>query len=216
MPPVITVHHHFMPKEVFDKYRTPEGRIIEEDFYFTFNPILHDTAAHLRALDEGGVDATVIHLAQWNAKGIGVCRELNDSFAEAAGAHPDRFIPCAHLPLSGEAETLAELDRAAGDLGFKAVALLSSEGEVHLATESVRPLFERIAALNLPILIHPAMRPRGAAMDFDLVASVERAADITRATVRAMYGVLPDFPGLRFIMPHHGGAAPFLKGRMQM
>jgi hypothetical protein len=40
--------------------------------------------------------------------------------------------------------------------------------------------------------------------------------DITRATVRAMYGVLPHFPGLRFIMPHHGGAAPFLKGRIQM
>ncbi len=56
----------------------------------------------------------------------------------------------------------------------------------------------------------------GAAMDFDLVASVEQAADITRATVRAMYGVLPHFPDLRFIMPHHGGAVPFLKGRLQM
>jgi hypothetical protein len=47
------------------------------------------------------VDATVIHLAQWNKKGVGVCRELNDGFAE--------------------------LDRVAG-MGFRAVALLSSEG----------------------------------------------------------------------------------------
>ena len=135
------------------------------------------------------MDATVIHLAQWNKKGVGVCRELNDGFAE--------------------------LDRVAG-MGFRAVALLSSEGGVHLATEEVRPLFARIAELGLAILIHPSMRPMGAAMDFDLVASVERAADITRATVRAMYGVLPHFPDLRFVMPHHGGAVPFLKGRLQM
>ena len=170
---------------------------------------------HLGALDEAGVDATVIHLAQWNKKGVGVCRELNDGFAELAQEHPDRFIPCVHLPLSGGTEAIAELDRAAG-MGFRAVALLSSEGGVHLATEEVRPLFARIAELGLAILIHPSMRPMGAAMDFDLVASVERAADITRATVRAMYGVLPHFLDLRFIMPHHGGAAPFLKGRLQM
>ncbi len=73
------------------------------------------------------MDATVIHLAQWNKKGVGVCRELNDGFAELAQEHPDRFIPCVHLPLSGGAEAIAELDRAAG-MGFRAVALLSSEG----------------------------------------------------------------------------------------
>lgn len=214
--PVITVHHHYMPKPFYDEHLPSGGRIVEEDFYFTFNPILHDTALHLRAMDEAGVDATVVHLAQWNAKGLSVCRELNDGFAELARAHPDRFFPCAHVPLSGDAAALAELDRAAGGLGFRAVILLTSEGEVHFGSESVRPLFARIAELGLPVLVHPAMRPRGAAMDCDLVASVERAADITRATVRLVYKVLPSFPGLRFVMPHHGGAAPFLKGRMQM
>ncbi|MFQ5894451.1 MAG: amidohydrolase family protein [Nitrospinota bacterium] len=215
-PPVITVHHHYMPKAFFHRRVPPGGRIVEEDFYFTFNPILHDTAAHLRAMEEAGVDASVVHLAHWNKKGLAVCRELNDGFADLARAHPDRFFPCAHLPLSGDAETLAELNRAAGDLGFRAVALLTSEGDVHLGDESLRPLFARIAELGLPVLVHPAMRPAGAAMDFDLVASVERAADINRATVRVMYAVLTRFPDLRFVMPHHGGAVPFLKGRIQM
>ncbi len=214
--PVITVHHHYMPKFFFEKHIPPGGRIVEEDFYFTFNPILHDTAAHLRAMDEAGVDASVVHLAQWNAKGLSVCSELNDGFAELAQSHPDRLIPCAHLPLSGDEDTLSELNRAASDLNFRAVALLSSEGDVHLGSESLRPLFGRIAELGLPILVHPAMRPRGAAMDHNLVASVERAADITRATVRVMFSVLPLYPDLRFIMPHHGGTAPFLKGRIQM
>ncbi|MEE9275744.1 MAG: amidohydrolase family protein [bacterium] len=215
-PKVVTVHHHYMPKDFFERRIPPGGRLIEEDFYFTFNPILHDADAHLRAMDEAGVEATVVHLAQWCAKGVEVCRELNDGFAALAGAHPDRFFPCVHLPLSGEAGVLDELDRAAEDLGFRAVALLSSEGAVHLASDSVAPLLARIAARGLPIVIHPAMRPLGAAMDFDLVASMERAADITRAVVRVMYGVFPRFPELRFVMPHHGGAAPFLKGRMQM
>ncbi len=126
------------------------------------------------------------------------------------GSFPAFTFPCP----AGRRCSQSSNGRPAWD--FRAVALLSSEGDTHLATEEVRPLFARIAGLGLAVLIHPAMRPKGAAMDFDLVASVERAADITRATVRAMYGVLPHFPGLRFIMPHHGGAAPFLKGRLQM
>lgn len=214
--PVITVHHHIMPKPFFDLHAPPRGYLVEEDFFFTFNPVLHDLAAHLRAMDEAGVDASVVHLAQWNQKGLAVCKELNDGFAELAAQFPARFLPCVHVPLSGDEETLIELERGAKGLGFRAVALLTSEGDVHLGNESLRPLFASISELGLPVLIHPAMRPRGAAMDFNLIASVERAADINRAAVRAMYAVLSRFPDLRFVMPHHGGAVPFLKGRIQM
>ncbi|MFQ5913565.1 MAG: amidohydrolase family protein, partial [Nitrospinota bacterium] len=184
--PVISVHHHIMPKPFFDRHAPPAGYLEEEDFFFTFNPVLHDVAAHLQDMDEAGLDASVVHLAQWNHKGLAVCRELNDGFAELADRHPDRILPCAHVPLSGDEDTLNELDRAAETLGFRAVALLTSERGVHLGNESLRPLFARISGMGLPVLVHPAMRPQGAAMDFNLMASVERAADINRAAVRVM------------------------------
>ncbi len=114
----------------------------------------------LQKMDEAGVDASVVHLAQWNAKGLTVCSELNNGFADLAQSHPDRLFPCAHLPLSGDEGTLVELNRAVSDLNFRAVALLSSEGDVHLGSESLRPLFARIAELDQHIEQRLVASPR--------------------------------------------------------
>jgi len=43
---------------------------------------------------------------------------------------------------------------------------------------------------------------------------VFRPLETTQAIVRVMNSVLPRFPELRFVMPHLGGAASSLKGRM--
>ncbi len=43
---------------------------------------------------------------------------------------------------------------------------------------------------------------------------ISREYDILKATVEVMYGVLRIFPDLKFVIPHHGGGMPYLKGRI--
>lgn len=76
------------------------------------------------------------------------------------------------------------------------------------------PLYERIQRHSLPILIHPQSKPVGSDTVFNLDRCVFRPLETTQAIVRVICSVLPRFPELRFIMPHLGGGASSLKGRM--
>jgi predicted TIM-barrel fold metal-dependent hydrolase len=73
---------------------------------------------------------------------------------------------------------------------------------------------EIIQRNNLPIIIHPQSKPTGSETTFNLDRCVFRPLETTQAIVRVMNAVLPRYPELRFIMPHLGGAASSLKGRM--
>jgi predicted TIM-barrel fold metal-dependent hydrolase len=66
----------------------------------------------------------------------------------------------------------------------------------------------------LPIVIHPQSKPTGSDTIYNLDRCVFRPFETTQAIVRVMASVLPRFPGLRFVMPHLGGGASSLKGRM--
>jgi predicted TIM-barrel fold metal-dependent hydrolase len=76
------------------------------------------------------------------------------------------------------------------------------------------PLYEIIQKNNLPIIIHPQSKPTGSETTYNLDRCVFRPLETTQAIVRVMNAVLPRYPELRFVMPHLGGAASSLKGRM--
>jgi predicted TIM-barrel fold metal-dependent hydrolase len=94
------------------------------------------------------------------------------------------------------------------------VALLASHLRVQLDDPLMDPLYERIQRHGLPIIIHPQSRPVGSDTIYNLDRCVFRPFETTQAIVRVICSVLPRFPGLRFVMPHLGGAVSSLKGRM--
>src|SRR5207253_2287895 len=55
-------------------------------------------------------------------------------------------------------ESVHELRRAVKELGLKAVKFNGGWGNGDLANEILCPLYEEIADLNIPILLHPAAR----------------------------------------------------------
>ncbi|OGQ84245.1 MAG: hypothetical protein A3F90_13690 [Deltaproteobacteria bacterium RIFCSPLOWO2_12_FULL_60_19] len=212
---IVDVHHHYMPAPLFDRLAAQAGgrRIVTNELSLTLNPSRKDLEAHLRVMDEAGVNMAIL-TDQVQVMGVEVARMLNDGIAAVEKKNPKRFLGAIHLPIHEPKAAERELGRGIDELGLRAVALLACHLDVQLDNPIMNPLYERIQRHNLPIIIHPQSKPVGSDTIYNLDRCVFRPFETTQAIVRVMASVLPRFPGLRFVMPHLGGGASSLKGRM--
>jgi predicted TIM-barrel fold metal-dependent hydrolase len=212
---IVDVHHHYMPGILFDRLAAQAGgkRIVTNEISLTLNPSRKDLEAHLKVMDEAGVTVSIL-TDQVQVLGAEVATALNDGIAEVERKHPTRFRGAIHLPVHQPQAALRELERGINELGLGAVALLACHLDVQLDNPVMNPLFETIQRQNLPIIIHPQSKPTGSDTLYNLDRCVFRPLETTQAIVRVIHSVLPRYPGLRFIMPHLGGATSSLKGRM--
>jgi predicted TIM-barrel fold metal-dependent hydrolase len=212
---IVDVHHHYMPATLFDRLAAQAGgrRIITKEISLTLHPSRKDLEAHLQVMDEAGVTVSIL-TDQVQVMGAEVARSLNEGIAAVQRKHPARFRGCIHLPIDEPAAAKRELERGIDELGLRAVALLACHLDVQLDNPIMTPLYEIIQKHNLPIVIHPQSKPTGSDTLYNLDRCVFRPLETTQAIVRVMHSVLPRFPGLRFVMPHLGGATSSLKGRM--
>ena len=183
-------------------------------------------ANQLRLLRERGADMTIFSpRASTMAPHIGDesvatawARASNDLIARVVGLYPETFVGVCMLPQSPRADlagSVAELERCVTELGFIGCNLNPDPGGGHFAHPPLTdrfwyPLYEKMVALDVPAMIHvsgscnPAMHATGA---------YYIAAD-TIAFMQLIEGDLfADFPTLRFIIPHGGGAVPYHWGR---
>jgi len=212
---IVDVHHHYMPATLFDRLAAQAGgrRIVTNEISLTLHPSRKDLEVHIKTMDEAGVTVSIL-TDQVQVMGAEVARLLNDGIAEVERRHPTRFRGCIHLPIREPEAAKRELERGINELGLKAVALLACHLDVQLDNPVMNPLFEIIQRHNLPIVIHPQSKPTGSDTLYNLDRCVFRPLETTQAIVRVMNSVLPRFPGLRFVMPHLGGATSSLKGRI--
>lgn len=214
---VIDAHNHYLPKEATRLACKADGfdyvaslKRVPVGYENTF-----DIERRVRLMDEAGVDIAVLEQSSWSPQGLEMCKAMNDGYAEAVRRYPDRFIPCAHLPLEPGQEVLDEFERAYNELGFRGLSLVSSTSDYTLDSEELFPIYEKAGQLDIPIAVHPSIKKGiwGGAK-YGLSDHASREYDVTKATVEVMYGVLSRFPDLKFLMPHHGGGIPAVKGRI--
>jgi predicted TIM-barrel fold metal-dependent hydrolase len=217
---IVDFQHHFVPYELVERrgIRAAEQRNLTEGRVptFTLHSKLYDVDEHLRDMDTAGVDVAVLSCnLGWDAP-LEDCRVINDRFAEMQRNHPRRFVGLAHVPAFEDAGLL-ELERAVRDLGLRGVAIASQMGGVPLDSPRLRPLYARVAALNVTLFVHPAMALRGYALlgDYDLARILGRELDLQLATTRLIAGgVLEAFPSLNFVIAHFGGGIAAVKERL--
>jgi predicted TIM-barrel fold metal-dependent hydrolase len=212
---IVDVHHHYMPALLFDRLAAQSGgkRIVTNEISLTLHPSRKDLEAHLKTMDESGVTVSIL-TDQVQVMGAEVAKALNDGIAEVEKKHSTRFRGAIHLPIHEPEAAKRELERGINELGLRAVALLACHLDIQLDNPIMNPLFEVIEKNKLPIIIHPQSKPTGSETTYNLDRCVFRPLETTQAIVRVMCSVLPRYPELRFIMPHLGGAASSLKGRM--
>ena len=182
-------------------------------------------ANQLRLIKERGADMTIFSpRASAMAPHVGdaaVAKEwatrCNDLIARVVALFPDTFVGVCMLPQSPGIDMASSIDelRRCVDAGFVGCNLNPDPGGGHFKSPPLTdrywyPFYEAMAELDVPAMIHvsgscnPAMHATGA---------YYIAAD-TIAFMQLLEGDLfADFPTLRFIIPHGGGAVPYHWGR---
>jgi aminocarboxymuconate-semialdehyde decarboxylase len=182
-----------------------------------------DLGLRLRSMNRQGVAVQALSLTTpmvyWadGATGTRLAASWNDAASAAHVAHPDRFVGCAMLPLQDSARAVAELERAARLPGIRGVYIGTNVGGRELSDPAFFPVFERAAALRLPVLLHP-LRVVGAERlaPFYLTNFLGNPFDTAIAAAHLVFGgVLDRLPKLEVCLPHAGGALPYLHGRLR-
>lgn len=184
-----------------------------------------DLDAQLAAASEAGVDAVVsspsaagdVSVRADLGEAVELAAMLNDAYAAAQSAHPDRFHGLAVLPMQDASAALAELDRAIVDRGLRGVCIFSNVAGGSIATDALRPVYQRIEELDVPVFLHPTgcFRDERVAA-FDMERPLGYMFDTSFAVLSLIVGgILDDHPRLRIVQPHLGGTLPFLAGRLE-
>ena len=127
-------------------------------------------ALRIREMDEAGIDIQVLsHTAPSVQKlepetAVRLARAANDRLHQTVLAHPKRFAAFAALPTSDPRGAADELERAVTKLGFKGAMTHGLTRGRFLDEEFFWPVFERAAALDVPLYLHPGI-PHQAVMD---------------------------------------------------
>lgn len=153
-----------------------------------------------------------------------LARAYNDTAAEDIDGD-NRFIGCAWIYLPDIQDSIRELRRAVNDLGMKAVKFNGGWGDGDLDSEVLWPLYEEIANLDIPILLHPAARVFEAQHSHPWLVGAERYQGFPHfptalgfpltymvSAARLIFsGVLDRFPTLKFAFFEAGiGWVPWL------
>jgi aminocarboxymuconate-semialdehyde decarboxylase len=187
-----------------------------------------DLEKRVRRMDAQGVTLHALSLTTpfvyWATpeRGAELARLVNDSMVEAHTAYPDRFVGCATLPIQAPDLAVKELERLAGTRAIRGAYMPSSFAGKELSDPSLDPIYAKCEVLNLPILLHPDQAAAAAAgggnrlQRFYLSNLLGNPFDTTIAVANLVFGgVMDRFPRLNFVLPHAGGAVPYLAGRMQ-
>lgn len=183
--------------------------------------------SHLEHLDEAGIDIQLIsprpfqmmhseqaRLVEWFTE------ETNNMIAGSCRVAPGRFRGIAGMPQSMETDPgrwTAELRRCVTELGFVGALLNPDpcEGAAQppgLGDRFWYPVWEALCELDVPALIHSAGCRPPARETYSLHFIQEETLAVAALLSSKVFD---DFPDLKIIVSHGGGAIPYQRGRFE-
>ena len=145
-------------------------------------------------------------------------RLCNDMIARVAGLYPDNFVGVCQLPQSpgaGLDAVVGELERCVGELGFIGCNLSPDPSGGHWTAPPLTdrfwyPVYEKMVELDVPAMVHVSASCNPV---FHATGAHYINADTTAFMQFIQGDLFKDFPSLRLIIPHGGGAVPYHWGR---
>jgi len=186
-------------------------RFWKEDGRFGFR-LSKDTSnieKYLQFMDKAGIDMAVLTSQAPILAEVDEAKKWHDYAADLMQKYPKRLACLATIkPASGEA-MLKELERAIKGLGLKGVHIAASTKGVELDSPKMRPFYEKVSELNVPVDVHIQSDPagfEGLRADYALYYVVAREFHMAASVMRVCFGgVLEEFPDLELVMNHYGG-----------
>jgi 4-oxalmesaconate hydratase len=180
----------------------------------------------LRLLIERGADMTIFsprasamahHIGDENASRAWT-RVCNDLIKRVVDLYPNTFVGVCQLPQSPGvpiSESIGELERCVNELGFVGCNLNPDPSGGHwtappLTDKAWYPFYEKMVELDVPAMVHVS---GSCNPNFHATGAHYLNADTTAFMQFLQGDLFADFPGLRFVIPHGGGAVPYHWGR---
>jgi 4-oxalmesaconate hydratase len=182
----------------------------------------------LKKMRERGSDLTIFsprasfmahHIgnSETSATWAAICNELCHRVAQL---FPEHFIGAAMLPQSPGIDMKAcipELEKCIRDYGFVAINLNPDPSGGHWTSPPLfdrywYPIYEKMVEYDLPAMVHVSTSCNAC---FHTTGAHYLNADTTAFMQLLASDLFKDFPTLRFILPHGGGAVPYHWGRFR-
>ncbi|MFE2041413.1 amidohydrolase family protein [Streptomyces sp. NPDC059477] len=221
---------HFLPRTVLERFRelAPGHPALA---LFERLPELWDMDARLRSLEAFPDLQQILNFGNPPVDSLApppvaaeLARLANTELASLCAAHPDRFPAfTAVLPMGDVDLALQELHHAHEQLGARGIQIFTNAGGRPLSDPEFRPVFEAMARLDLPILVHPYRT--AAAADYTTEAAsedevwftfgwpYETSAFAARMVFSGIFDTLPD---IKIVLHHFGAMLPMFANRLDL
>lgn len=146
-----------------------------------------------------------------------ICNEL---VHRVCTLFPDDFIGAAMLPQSPGVDprtSIPELERCVNEYGMVAINLNPDPSGGHWTSPPLTdrhwyPIYEKMVEYDIPAMIHVSTSCNAC---FHTTGAHYLNADTTAFMQCLTADLFKDFPSLRFVIPHGGGAVPYHWGRFR-
>jgi 4-oxalmesaconate hydratase len=182
--------------------------------------------AQLKLQRERGTDVTIFsprasamahHIGDVRTS-LNWSRRCNDLIHRVCTLYPSNFVGVCQLPQSPgvpPSNSIEELERCVNELGFIGCNLNPDPSGGHwtappLIDKYWYPIYEKMVELDVPAMVHVSSSCNPV---FHATGAHYINADTTAFMQFIQGDLFKDFPTLRFIIPHGGGAVPFHWGR---
>ena len=182
----------------------------------------------LKKMRERGLDLTIFsprasfmahHIGNFDtsATWAAICNELCHRVAQL---YPEHFIGAAMLPQSPGVDIrtcIAELEKCVLEYGFVAINLNPDPSGGHWTSPPLSdrywyPIYEKMVEYDIPAMVHVSTSCNAC---FHTTGAHYLNADTTAFMQCLTSDLFKDFPTLRFVIPHGGGAVPYHWGRFR-
>ena len=236
---IIDCHGHYTTApDALGAYRDAQRATLKEDQTHQFDKgMIHITDDQIRESiinnqlklqQERGTDVTIFSpRASWMGHDLGNAstslawtEQCNDLIKRVCDLFPENFVPVCQLPQSPTItmeNSIRELERCVLEMGFIGCNLNPDPSGGYWKDKPMGdafwyPFYEKMVELDVPAMIHVS----GACHPcMHTTSSYYLGADTTAFVHLMMSDVLKDFPTIKFIIPHGGGAVPYHWGRFR-
>ena len=210
---VIDVHSHIITPEFISSLEQ-ENRLMDEGFPLP----KYDVNAHLKWMDEAGVQTSILTLAAPQPSSALIIRKTNETAAKLKREHHGRYLFCAALPLPDVNAAIREAIYALDTLKADGIKLATNVQGQYLGAPELDTLFSVLNERKAVVILHPH-RPdpvNRQVMQQTPLAMQEYLSETTRAVSNMITrNVLARYPKVKVVIPHCGAYLPLAVPRMK-
>jgi predicted TIM-barrel fold metal-dependent hydrolase len=225
---IIDVYNHIFPRGFFERMVeiAPNKEAVKR---WTSIPLLYDLEERMRVIDKFAGYKQILTLSLPALEALGpptetpaLARLANTGMAEICAQHPDHFVGwVAAIPMANVPAAIAEAEHAIDKLGARGIQIYTSVAGRPLDDPEFFPIFERMAAYDMPIWMHPtrpithADYPGEKTSKFEIWWAFGWPYETSAAMARMVFSrFFERLPNLKIITHHMGAMIPFFEGRV--